>query len=98
MDRARERTLRYWEENLPEEIERRARDMRFLLAVDELDKLPPDSENEAFGLLEHAWLLDQACLKVELDMAKFLTDIQAAREFLHGPDFEEYDARFRRYV
>ena len=96
--RNRDRMLAHWEEALPELIRFCTRDLEFLQTVEKLDNLPPDNDVESFDLLARAWQLDQAGIDHTLELETFVNDVRSAQEFTKGPYYEEYKARFERYI
>ena len=85
------------ERDVPDLVRRSTLDLRFLLAVIELDELET-GKLEREGLIERAWVLDQAGYTFDVDQPIFSEHLEKAREFIATPDFEEYRLRFERYI
>lgn len=93
----RDRTMQALEYDVPDLVRHCTLDLKFLLAVIELDELEA-GKVERESLIERAWALDQAGYSFEVDQPKFQEHLASAREFIATTAFEEYRIRFERYI
>jgi hypothetical protein len=97
MNKSRERTLARWEGHLPEFINRSTEDLKFLLLIESLDNTIPGFMKSK-NLLRQAWEPEQEKFHKEFDLQFLIDSIEEARQFLKDPAFQEYKARFERYL